>query len=324
MKTNKRKEIVRNSIKRIGLDCGNRAREIVLQIAIALGFKIYEDEFGVSAYGGNAIRISDHCTYMQTWVDNETWNAPLRLDVVIEDEPTEAVTQVRVGYDFTITEFVSQSSDIDTQKARTIAYDIRNAMNGNPYANNVRGEKRNLVATHGNNTQQINCNTNMNKNKIRLTESQLHNMISESVKRILSETRFGTPQPVFGNAINGKSAYLINDAGRMVAVIDNLKFVGNAIIGGNWATDEKVTFYLTGLFGHPVDGSTLPGTRKTKDGLYITHLQMDGGDEYYELLIDDYLLTPESAAEWDYYDPRNRRDIDDDDINRFLLLSGKT
>lgn len=190
-------------------------------------------------------------------------------------------------------------------------------MNGNPYANNVRGEKRNLVATHGNNTQQINCNTNMNKNKIRLTESQLHNMISESVKRILSETRFGTPQPVFGNAINGKSAYLINDAGRMFAVIDNLKFVGNAIIGGNWATDEKVTFYLTGLFGHPVDGSTLPGTRKTKDGLYITHLQMDGGDEYYELLIDDYLLTPESAAEWDYYDPRNRRDIDDDDINRF-------
>ena len=317
MKTNKRKEIVRNSIKRIGLDCGNRAREIVLQIAIALGFKIHEDEFGVSAYGGNAIRISDHCTYMQTWVDNETWNAPLRLDVVIEDEATEAVTQVRVGYDFTITEFVSQSSDIDTQKARTIAYDIRNAMNGNPYANNVRGEKRNLVATHGNNTQQINCNTNMNKNKIRLTESQLHNMISESVKRILSETRFGTPQPVFGNAINGKSAYLINDAGRMVAVIDNLKFVGNAIIGGNWATDEKVTFYLTGLFGHPVDGSTLPGTRKTKDGLYITHLQMDGGDEYYELLIDDYLLTPESAAEWDYYDPRNRRDIDDDDINRF-------
>ena len=159
-------------------------------------------------------------------------------------------------------------------------------------------------------------NTNMNKNKIRLTESQLHNMISESVKRILSETRFGKPQPVFGDAINGKSAYLINDTGRMVAVIDNLKFVGNSIIGGNRATDEKVIFYLTGLFGHSVDGSTLPGTRKTKDGLYITHLQMDGGDEYYELLIDDYLLTPESAAEWDYYDPRNRRDIDDD-INRF-------
>lgn len=168
-----------------------------------------------------------------------------------------------------------------------------------------------------NSTQQINCNTNMNKNKIRLTESTLHKIIKESVKRILQETRFGKPQPVFGNAINGKSAYLINDTGRMVAVIDNLKFYGNSIIGENRATEEKVTFYLTGLFGHSVDGSTLPGTRKTKDGLYITHLQMDGGDEYYELLIDDFLLTPESAAEWDYYDPRNRRDMDDDDINRF-------
>ena len=103
----------------------------------------------------------------------------------------------------------------------------------------------------------------------------------------------------------------------MVAVIDNLKFVGNAIIGENRTTDEKVTFYLTGLFAHPVDGSTLPDTRKTKDGLYITHLDMGGDDEYYELLIDDYLLTPESTAEWDYYDPRNRRDMDDDDINRF-------
>ena len=155
------------------------------------------------------------------------------------------------------------------------------------------------------------------RNTIRLNESMLHMIIKESVKRILSETRFGTPQPVFGDEINGKSAYLINDTGRMVAVIDNLKFVGNSIIGENRATDEEVTFYLTGLFGHSVDGSILPGTRKTKDGLYITHLRMDGGDEYYELLIDDYLLTPESAAEWDYHDPRNRRDMDDDDINRF-------
>lgn len=30
--------------------------------------------------------------YMQTWVDNETWRAPVRLDIVIEDEPTEAAT----------------------------------------------------------------------------------------------------------------------------------------------------------------------------------------------------------------------------------------
>ena len=149
MKPNKRKAVVSGPIKKIGLNGGNSAREIVIQIAKALGFKIHEDDKGVSAYGGNSIRIADHCTYMQTWVDNETWNAPTRLDVVIEDEPTEAVTQVRIGYDFNITEFVSQSNDIDPQKARMIAYDIRNTMNGNPYANNVRGERRNLIATLG-------------------------------------------------------------------------------------------------------------------------------------------------------------------------------
>lgn len=35
-------------------------------------------------------------------------------------------------------------------------------------------------------------NTNMNKNKIRLTESQLHNMIRESVKRVLNEIHTDT------------------------------------------------------------------------------------------------------------------------------------
>lgn len=187
MKPNRRKVVVSDPIKRIGLNGGNSAREIVIQIAKALGFKIHEDDKGVSAYGGNSIRIADHCTYMQTWVDNGTWNAPTRLDVVIEDEPTEAVTQVRIGYDFNITEFVSQSNDIDPQKARMIAYDIRNTMKGNPYANNVRGERRNLVATHDNNPQQINCNTNMNKKLIRLTESDLHRIVKNVVNKMINE-----------------------------------------------------------------------------------------------------------------------------------------
>lgn len=190
MKPNRRKAVVSDPIKRIGLNGGNSAREIVIQIARALGFKIHEDDKGVSAYGGNAIRIADHCTYMQTWVDNETWRAPVRLDIVIEDEPTEAATQVRAGCDFGITEFVSQTNDIDPQKARMIAYDIRNTMNGNPYANNVRGERRNLVATHGNNPQELNCNTNMNKKLIRLTESDLHRIVKESVNKIINESMY--------------------------------------------------------------------------------------------------------------------------------------
>lgn len=146
MKSNRITTKVNNQIKRIGLNGCNGAREIVIQIARALNFKIREDENGVSAYGGNAIRIADHCTYMQTWVDNGTWNAPIRFDIVIEDKPTQAITQVKVGYDFNITEFVYKSYTLDPQKVMSIAYDIRNAIDNSVYANNIRGEKRNLIA----------------------------------------------------------------------------------------------------------------------------------------------------------------------------------
>lgn len=300
---------------------------------------------GYTTYGtlktSNAIivvRLSNHICSMKNW--SERYKAKLkanpkllkRMGRNIQDPYKERhfFSIVFNAFDYNpndsgkwkaiCNEYVFNPKEVeDNGSIAQIARDSSNLSNGQTISINgitptervAIKEKQKVV-----NKESKQYNTNMNKNKIRLTESQLHNMISESVKRILSETRFGKPQPVFGDAINGKSAYLINDTGRMVAVIDNLKFVGNSIIGGNRATDEKVTFYLTGLFGYSVDGSTLPGTRKTKDGLYITHLQMDGGDEYYELLIDDYLLTPESAAEWDYYDPRNRRDIDDD-INRF-------
>lgn len=300
---------------------------------------------GYTTYGtlktSNAIivvRLSNHICSMKNW--SERYKAKLkanpkllkRMGRNVQDPYKERhfFSIVFNAFDYNpndsgkwkaiCNEYVFNPKEVeDNGSIAQIARDSSNLSNGQTISINgitptervAIKEKQKVV-----NKESKQYNTNMNKNKIRLTESQLHNMISESVKRILSETRFGKPQPVFGDANNGKSAYLINDTGRMVAVIDNLKFVGNSIIGGNRATDEKVTFYLTGLFGHSVDGSTLPGTRKTKDGLYITHLQMDGGDEYYELLIDDYLLTPESAAEWDYYDPRNRRDIDDD-INRF-------
>ena len=150
MNIQQKKQILKKDIKRIGFTGGNSAREIVIQIAGALGFKIHEDTQGVSAYGGNSIRLADHCTYMQTWVDNGTWNAPIRLDIVIEDKPTKPITQVKEGYEFSITEFVYESAKMTPEKARLIAYDIRNVLNGNTYANNVRGNGYIISATHNN------------------------------------------------------------------------------------------------------------------------------------------------------------------------------
>ncbi len=150
-KKNQRKSS--NNIRCIDINVQyNVASEIVRQIAFALNFKIHEDEQGISAYGGNGIRISDHCTYLQTWIDNKTWNASTRLDIVIEQSPTQPRTQVQDGYDFTIVEFVYKAEDMTPEKARMIAYDIKNALSTGQYTNNVRGEKRIIRSTNESNT----------------------------------------------------------------------------------------------------------------------------------------------------------------------------
>ena len=53
--------------------------------------------------------MADHKTYLQTWVDNGTWNAPYRISIVIEDEETIGSTQVKEGYDFEVLEYVFKS-----------------------------------------------------------------------------------------------------------------------------------------------------------------------------------------------------------------------
>lgn len=197
-----KKKLVKDPIKSIGVGAGNTAREIVIQIASALGLKVHSDGIGVSAYGGTTIRIADHRTYMQTWVDSGAWQSPYRFDVVIEDDETVARTQVKDGYDFTITEFISKSCEMTPQIARMIAYDIRNTIDtGNGYANNVRAFKTTLISTHGAEGSSDNANNDNNdiktenymrnnKRTIRLTESDLHRVIKESVKRILKEAAY--------------------------------------------------------------------------------------------------------------------------------------
>ena len=176
-------------IKTIGLDVTPLAREIVIQIAYALGLKIRYDkddkgnDIGVSSYAGNCLRLSDHRTYLQTWVDAGTWNAPYRYDVVIEDKPTAPRTQVQDGYDFTVTEFVTSAQNMDVNKAIMIAYDIRNAINTGVYANNIGAEKIPLQSNHKSDIPQSKTNT------IKLNESRLRCIIAESIRKVLNELR---------------------------------------------------------------------------------------------------------------------------------------
>lgn len=179
-----------NPIKRIGLSIKPEAKQIVIQIANALGLKVrydYDESgniIGVSAYAGNCLRLSDHCTYLQTWVDAGTWDSPYKYDIVIEDTPTVAQTQVEKGYDFTVTEFVSNTNEMNVAKAKMIAYDIREAVNTGCYANNVRAEKRTLTANHGEDTDKTQSISQTNESRT-IKESQLRNIIAESIRKVL-------------------------------------------------------------------------------------------------------------------------------------------
>lgn len=124
------------------------ASDIVRMIADALDFPVYMEDGKLSAYGGNAIRIANYRADLQKWVDKNTWNAPIRLDIVIEDKPTEAQTQVKKGYNFDVIEYIHKTGDIDSEKTKIIASDIKKVINGSPYANTVGGKKINIVATN--------------------------------------------------------------------------------------------------------------------------------------------------------------------------------
>lgn len=71
-----------------------------------------------------------------------------------------------------------------------------------------------------NNTKQINCNTNMNKKLIRLTESDLHRIVKESVKKVLKEGVF--------------------DSKRIQAELDN-SLGGGAMVADFHSSDDMVT-----------------------------------------------------------------------------------
>lgn len=147
---------------------------------------------------------------------------------------------------------------------------------------------------------------NLNEDKImkkviRLTESDLHNMVKESVKRILKETRFGRPEPFFGREINGRSGMLYCRENGDRCVLYDLHFMGNCIIGIDRNTNEEKTIYLTSLFAAPIDGSTIPSAHRQADNVVeITHLRVDGSDEMYNLTVDDYFGGPEETAERDF------------------------
>ena len=245
---------------------------------------------------------------MQTWVDNGTWNAPVRLDIVIEDKPTQAVTQVKVGYDFNITEYVYNSSILDPQKARLIAYDIKNAMNGNQYANNIRGDKRNLIATHGNN--RLNCNLNMNKKLIRLTESDLHRIVKQSVNIILKEDKYWNPEYEFDREIYDRDS---DDGERLKAIDDENERNDEALFKTYKWVKETIANRIPKVWKNYFAGVSRIKDEKTSEGFDLYSFAL--------FVNQDYDRMIPSLAKW--FNERCGMSVDVHPSNDGILFAAK-
>ncbi len=184
------------------------SREIIKKILQSVQFRVPTTEEKSSYYtqiGETLVRISNHCTRLYVWDDilekNPNWKGLPIVSIVFEDtEDTFNETECLVLKRFRmkpikVKEYVyclqGNPHFLTTQDERLIIQSIKE-ISGRQYSdatNKCRPQqiRTSINPTQDNKPQQINCNTNMKKKVIRLTESILHGIIKESVKNIVSE-----------------------------------------------------------------------------------------------------------------------------------------
>ena len=117
------------------------ARPMIRELALGLNFEIYEDNEGISAYGGDCIRIADHRTNLKSWIDNGTYKSPYRYSIVIENVRTTPQIQVMEGYDFTVEEISYIAQEVSPKQLQLLADDIANTIKNGEYPNHICGIK---------------------------------------------------------------------------------------------------------------------------------------------------------------------------------------
>ena len=115
----------------------------------------------------------------------------------------------------------------------------------------------------------------MKTNRIRLTESQLHNVIKESVKRVLNEQMSDLKEPYYklNNAINDfvdvlESNYVNSELVQKLKTIqdDVTDFCRHPDMGGNRTYQGSVPFGTLSCI--PTEARFINNTNITLDGLF--------------------------------------------------------
>ena len=195
------------------------AINIIRSLGNALGLKEHTDAMGLSFYYVSekvVVRISDHSAHLQTWVDYGTYSIEKKYSIVIEVNPSKPDPNINQDVQqFVVKEYKHRLNltfwkykEVDDKVILQLMNAVKGAIgNGGEFSNpfsvspkliasvytppkedkttSLTGETR---STQNNKTDK-NESKNMNrKNAIRLTESELKNIITESVKKVLKES----------------------------------------------------------------------------------------------------------------------------------------
>ena len=217
------------------------AREIFQKIKEKIHFQKAKKEADsyYTILGNTLVRISNHCTWMKVWDDmlnkNPKWKGKPIVSIVFEDNGNTFCEDClfSLGYrkrpikvqeyvyesahleklDISLiiqsiiaisksNNYIDQTKKCESHKRISICPDFNNieiGMDGMPRMGGICGAD--YIPESKNNNHKKSITMNNKKKKIRLTESQLHNLIKRSVKNVLLESSDSvSPQPYDGDS----------------------------------------------------------------------------------------------------------------------------
>ena len=191
------------------------SRETIKKVLQYVRFRVPQTEEKNSYYtetGNTLVRISNHCTRLRVWDEilekNPKWKGKPIISIVFEDdEDTFDEVDCLVLKRFRmkpikVTEYVYRLQGdpqfITPQDERLIISGIKQVQGGkytdltNKCSEPILRVSQNPPSVPPNN-QELNTEQYMDKKLIRLTESDLHKIVKESVNKILNETKKKDP-----------------------------------------------------------------------------------------------------------------------------------
>lgn len=176
------------------------AINIVTYLGDLLRLQKHVDRMGVSFYGesdNTVIRISDHSTYLRTWLDNGSYSAENKYSIVIEVNPSKPNPAVNKDVNFTVTEFKHKLKSLGYDDVLLLVNAIKGAIgSGGQFSNPFHVKPKLIAAKYSAST--MDSQTTDKSNNIQemitaergsLTRAELKSIIREAIRNGLKKVK---------------------------------------------------------------------------------------------------------------------------------------